>query len=121
MDQVNIGKLERRHLPDIYQLAVKRYSQRKAEFLFEKARKHDIFRYPAPRPHSYRWWEDDYNMELSKERAAAVRDYLVSQGVDPARMVTKGMGETMPIADNTTRAGRAANRRVQVLVLGRTR
>jgi len=66
-------------------------------------------------------WEADYNMELSKERAAAVRDYLVSQGVDPARMVTKGMGETMPIASNDTRAGRAANRRVQILVLGRGR
>ena len=43
-------------------------------------------------------WEDDYNMELSKERAATVRDYLVSQGVDSTRMVTTGVGETMPIA-----------------------
>ena len=64
-------------------------------------------------------WDDDYNMQLSKERAATVRDYLVSQGVDSTKMVTTGAGETMPIADNTTRAGRAANRRVQVMVLGR--
>lgn len=66
-------------------------------------------------------WEADYNMKLSKERAATVRDYLISQGVDSTKMVTTGMGETSPIADNTTRAGRAANRRVQVLVLGRTK
>jgi len=64
-------------------------------------------------------WDADHNMELSKARAATVRDYLISQGVDSTRMVTTGAGETMPIADNTTRAGRAANRRVQVLVLGR--
>jgi len=66
-------------------------------------------------------WDADYNMKLSKERAATVRDYLISQGVDSTRMVTTGMGETTPIADNTTRAGRAANRRVQVLVLGRAK
>jgi len=64
-------------------------------------------------------WDDDYNMQLSKERAAAVRDYMISQGVDSTKMVTTGAGETMPIASNDTRAGRAANRRVQVLVLGR--
>ncbi len=66
-------------------------------------------------------WEADYNMMLSKARAATVRDYLISQGVDPTRMVTTGMGETMPITSNATRAGRAANRRVQVLVLGRAK
>ena len=66
-------------------------------------------------------WDADYNMKLSKERAATVRDYLISQGVDSTKMVTTGAGETMPIADNTTRAGRAANRRVQVLVLGRAK
>ena len=64
-------------------------------------------------------WDDDYNMELSKKRAASVRDFLVSQGVDASKMVTTGMGETMPIASNTTRAGRTANRRVEILILGR--
>ena len=64
-------------------------------------------------------WDDDYNMELSKKRAASVRDFLVSQGIDASKMVTTGMGETMPIASNTTRAGRAANRRVEILILGR--
>ena len=65
-------------------------------------------------------WETDYNMELSKKRAASVRDFLVSQGVDASKMVTTGMGESMPIASNTTKAGRAANRRVEILILGRT-
>jgi len=65
-------------------------------------------------------WDDDHNMELSKKRAASVRDFLVSQGVDASKMVTTGMGESMPIADNTTKAGRAANRRVEILILGRT-
>jgi outer membrane protein OmpA-like peptidoglycan-associated protein len=65
-------------------------------------------------------WETDYNMELSKKRAASVRDFLVSQGVDASKMVTTGMGETMPIASNTTKAGRAQNRRVEILILGRT-
>ena len=65
-------------------------------------------------------WDADYNMKLSEARAATVRDYLISQGVDSTRMVTMGAGETMPIADNSTRTGRAANRRVQVLVLGRS-
>jgi len=66
-------------------------------------------------------WETDYNMELSKKRAATVQDYLKSKGVDPSKMVATGMGETMPIASNTTKAGRAMNRRVQVLVLGRAK
>jgi len=65
-------------------------------------------------------WDDDHNMELSKKRAASVRDFLVSQGVDASKMVTTGMGESMPIASNTTKAGRAANRRVEILILGRT-
>jgi outer membrane protein OmpA-like peptidoglycan-associated protein len=64
-------------------------------------------------------WETDYNMELSKNRAASVRDFLVSQGVDASKMVTTGMGESMPIASNNTRAGRAQNRRVEILILGR--
>lgn len=64
-------------------------------------------------------WETDYNLELSKKRAASVRDFLVSQGVDASKMVTTGMGESMPIASNTTKAGRAQNRRVEILILGR--
>ena len=59
------------------------------------------------------------NLALSKQRAAAVRDHLISKGHDASKMVTTGKGETMPIADNDTDEGRAQNRRVQILILGR--
>lgn len=63
--------------------------------------------------------DDAYNQELSEQRAVAVRDYLVAAGVDGSKIVTVGMGESMPVASNTTAEGRAENRRVDVLVLGR--
>ncbi len=59
------------------------------------------------------------NMSLSKLRAASVRDYLISKGHDASKMVTTGMGETRPVASNDTKEGRAKNRRVEILVLGR--
>jgi outer membrane protein OmpA-like peptidoglycan-associated protein len=66
--------------------------------------------------------DDAYNMELSRQRAQAVRDYLVSNfGIDPSKIVTVGAGETNPVASNTTDEGRAQNRRVDVLVLGRVK
>lgn len=65
--------------------------------------------------------DDNDNMELSKQRAASVRDYLVSKGIDASKMVVAGKGATMPIASNETEEGRASNRRVQILVLGRIR
>ena len=48
-----------------------------------------------------------------------MRDYLVSAGLDPSKIVTWGAGEKQPIASNRTDEGRAENRRVEVLVLGR--
>jgi outer membrane protein OmpA-like peptidoglycan-associated protein len=62
---------------------------------------------------------DDYNMKLSKQRATAVRNYLVSKGLDSSKIVTTGRGESMPITNNSTPEGRAQNRRVEILVLGR--
>ena len=59
----------------------------------------------------------DHNVQLSKERADSVRTYLIKKGVDPARMVSAGYGPTRPIADNRTRAGREANRRVEFHIL----
>ena len=59
-----------------------------------------------------------YNQKLSLRRAAAVKDYLVSKGVDANRIHTEGKGETQPVADNRTREGRAKNRRVEIEVLG---
>ena len=63
--------------------------------------------------------DDDYNQDLSEKRATSVRDYLVSTGLDPSVVVTMGAGEKQPVASNQTDEGRAENRRVDVLVLGR--
>jgi OmpA-OmpF porin, OOP family len=59
-----------------------------------------------------------YNQKLSLRRANAVKAYLVKKGLDPARIFTDGKGETQPVADNKTEAGRAENRRVTIEVVG---
>ncbi len=59
--------------------------------------------------------EED-NKILSQERARAVRNYLVSQGVDANMIVAQGMGESQPIASNKTPEGRANNRRVEIVL-----
>jgi len=56
------------------------------------------------------------NEKLSAKRAAAVKDYLVQNGIDASRLESKGYGETNPIDSNKTRAGRANNRRVEIKV-----
>jgi outer membrane protein OmpA-like peptidoglycan-associated protein len=61
---------------------------------------------------------DDYNMKLSQERADAVRDFLVEQGVQPASISSVGMGKAEPVASNATAAGRQENRRVDLVVSG---
>lgn len=60
---------------------------------------------------------DEHNLELSQRRAKAVLDYFVSQGIAPGRLQAKGYGESTPIADNETEAGRIANRRVELRVI----
>lgn len=57
-----------------------------------------------------------YNQALSEKRANAVRDYMVDHGVAANRMEANGYGESQPIADNGTKAGRQANRRVELKV-----
>ncbi|MVW72353.1 outer membrane protein OmpA [Bordetella sp. 15P40C-2] len=59
-----------------------------------------------------------YNMGLSERRAASVKAYLVSRGIDPNRIYTEGKGEAQPIASNKTREGRAQNRRVEIEIVG---
>ncbi|MGZ3254861.1 MAG: OmpA family protein [Burkholderiaceae bacterium] len=55
-----------------------------------------------------------FNQKLSVKRAESVKSYLVSKGVDPARIQVAGKGEKQPIASNKTKAGRAQNRRVEI-------
>jgi len=55
-----------------------------------------------------------YNIDLSERRAKAVKDYLVSKGIDPERLNTNGFGNADPVASNDTKEGRAQNRRVEV-------
>lgn len=57
--------------------------------------------------------EVDFNQTLSKQRAETVRNRLVEMGVDPARLATKGFGETIPVAPNDNPEGKATNRRVE--------
>jgi outer membrane protein OmpA-like peptidoglycan-associated protein len=61
---------------------------------------------------------DDYNQKLSEQRADAVRDYLVTQGVAQPSISATGYGKSSPVADNSTNEGRAQNRRVQLVVSG---
>ncbi|MFT6386756.1 MAG: outer membrane protein OmpA-like peptidoglycan-associated protein [Cellvibrionaceae bacterium] len=60
--------------------------------------------------------EANYNQELSVRRANSVGDYFQSQKVSASRLVTVGYGESRPIANNSSQAGRADNRRVELLI-----
>lgn len=61
---------------------------------------------------------DEYNQELSENRAQAVRDFLSQQGVAPDAITFRGFGETSPVASNDTAGGRQQNRRVELVVSG---
>mgnify|MGYP000107873506 CR=1 FL=1 len=60
---------------------------------------------------------DAYNQGLSERRAASVANYLRGRGIMMDRLITVGMGESRPIADNSTTAGRQANRRVEITMV----
>ncbi|HEY5133078.1 MAG TPA: OmpA family protein [Candidatus Krumholzibacteriaceae bacterium] len=60
---------------------------------------------------------EEHNLELSKERAQSVSNYLAQLGVDPARFTATGYGELQPIASNDTQEGRQQNRRVELAVM----
>ena len=58
-----------------------------------------------------------HNLTLSQNRAKAVLDYLVKEGIDASRLVSKGYGDTVPVASNDTKEGRAKNRRTEFKTL----
>jgi OmpA-OmpF porin, OOP family len=60
---------------------------------------------------------EQHNLRLSANRAKAVKEYLVSKGIDKGRLVSNGYGEAQPIATNETKEGRQLNRRVEFKVL----
>ena len=59
---------------------------------------------------------ESLNQKLSEGRAASVVAYLISKGIASNRLESRGFGESKPIEKNNTRAGRRANRRVEILV-----
>ncbi|HSI91720.1 MAG TPA: OmpA family protein, partial [Adhaeribacter sp.] len=59
---------------------------------------------------------DQINIPLSERRAQAVANYTMAQGVEASRIRTQGFGSSKPVADNTTEAGRQANRRVEIAI-----
>ncbi len=61
---------------------------------------------------------DEYNMKLSENRAESVRSCLVGEGLPGDYVTAKGFGKTLPVADNSTAAGRQMNRRVELVVSG---
>ena len=61
---------------------------------------------------------DDMNQKLSEDRAGAVREYLVGQGVSTNSVTAKGFGNSLPVASNDNSAGRQENRRVELVVSG---
>jgi outer membrane protein OmpA-like peptidoglycan-associated protein len=61
---------------------------------------------------------DAFNQTLSEQRANAVRDYLLQQGLDPSSIVATGFGKSNPVASNDTAAGRQQNRRVEIIISG---
>ncbi|WP_339837320.1 OmpA family protein [uncultured Maribacter sp.] len=60
---------------------------------------------------------DEYNLNLSKQRAESVTNYLISKGIASNRFDTKWYGETQPVGDNTTTDGKAKNRRVELAIV----
>ena len=58
----------------------------------------------------------EHNMKLSQQRADNVKNFLVEQGIDANRLTAKGLGMSMPIADNSTKEGRQKNRRVDLVI-----
>jgi len=91
-------------------------SQRVLDDVADGLRKHPRLRVEL-QGHTDSSGSDQYNMRLSQKRAESVKNYLLQQGVPSTQLISKGYGESQPIADNTSAEGRAHNRRVVMNVL----
>ncbi len=67
--------------------------------------------------HTDNFGNDEYNLTLSQNRTDAVKTYLVSKGISQERIITKGFGESKPIATNDTEEGRQLNRRIEFIII----
>ncbi len=67
--------------------------------------------------HTDSYGSDEYNFKLSDERARSVREYILSKGVDPKRIISQGYGETKPVVPNDNDENRQLNRRVEFKIL----
>ena len=67
--------------------------------------------------HTDSYGSDDYNFTLSDNRAKSVREYIISKGIAPTRIVSQGYGETKPVAPNDNAENRQLNRRVEFKIL----
>lgn len=72
----------------------------------------------AIRGHTDSTGPEEYNKQLSEKRAIAVKTFLLDQGMPSERVASEGIGEAEPVAENNTPAGRAANRRVELIITG---
>ncbi|MCA9650211.1 MAG: OmpA family protein [Myxococcales bacterium] len=82
----------------------------------EVLRKHESVRVEVS-GHTDDRGKPEHNLELSRRRAESVKQYLVEEGIDPARITTRGAGPSEPIADNGNKRGRAKNRRIEFKLL----
>ena len=67
--------------------------------------------------HSDNTFTEEFNQTLSENRANNVRNYLISRGINPARLTSRGYGESRPIASNDLEEGRTRNRRVEIILV----
>jgi outer membrane protein OmpA-like peptidoglycan-associated protein len=101
--EVNQATLKPGAMRNLYQLA---------EFLNQNPTRHVMIE-----GHTDSTGSEATNLELSLRRAEAIRNFLITSGVNPGRITARGHGEMYPIASNDTAAGRQQNRRVEVVVM----
>ena len=101
---------------DTNRATVKKDSHRVLDEAVEVLQKHPSIRIEIV-GHTDSTGDAERNLELSRERATAVREYLIEKGIDGDRIVARGAGANEPVTTNKTREGRAQNRRTEFKIL----